>query len=348
MLKAFSERAATFALELKYKPAIYLINKERDLQMKFDKQFWKAVLNRILFPPLFIILLLTAFSAAALVVVFVNGLSETAIAYAVYPISAYSLTVFSIACAKTIPEKYMQIKEKAYKNKYIYRYLTDRVFKLRVDLYRSLTFNIMYVAFNVVSSFIYDTAWFSIFAGYYGIMAIMRFLLVRYAKNNEIEIGKVRIGEYKRSRVCAFLLIAITSSLSSAVVMMILFDRGFEYKGLLIYVMAAYTFYITTMSIIDFIRCRKYNSPIIATSAAIRLAAALGSMLFLETAMFAQFGAPGSREIQHAIIMLTGDGISAIVIAMAVVMIIRSTKAIRRIRKEENNKKEAKEHINGK
>ncbi len=283
----------------------------------------------LLFPHLIIVFLLTVISAVGLIVVFSMSLEETPWGYAVYPLSAYSVTVLCLACVKTIPDKYRSIKGKVFENKYASRYLTDRAYKMRIDLYRSLILNILFVAFNVVSSFIYKSGWFSIFAGYYALMAIMRFLLVRYAKHNEIGAGK--ISEYKRSRVCACFLMAVNVSLISAVYMMIFFDRGFSYRGMLIYVMAAYTFYITTMSIIDFLKCRKHNSTVIATSAAIRLAAALGSMLFLETAMFAQFGS-GDVELQHRMIMITGAGIVGVVIAIAVVMIVRSTKAIKRIK----------------
>lgn len=59
---------------------------------------------------------------------------------------------------------------------------------------------------------------------------------------------------------------------------------------------ALYTFYITTTAIIDIIKYRKYNSPVMSISKVIKLAAALVSMLFLETAMFAQFGADMAKE----------------------------------------------------
>ena len=123
-------------------------------------------------------------------------------------------------------------------------------------------------------------------------------------------------------------------ALSGVVLMMIYFNRGFRYQGFLIYVMAMYTFYITTTAIINIVKYRKYNSPIMSISKIIKLASALFSMLFLETAMFSQFGKDMSPERQRIMIMATGAGISVTVVIMAVYMIVRSTREIKRYEKE--------------
>ena len=121
----------------------------------------------------------------------------------------------------------------------------------------------------------------------------------------------------------------VNLALSGAVLMMLYFERGFRYQGFLIYVMALYTFYITTTAIIDMIKYRKYKSPVMSMSKIIKMASALFSMLFLETAMFAQFGGDTSPEVQRIMIIATGGGISVIVVAMSVYMIVRTTKEIK-------------------
>ena len=67
----------------------------------------------------------------------------------------------------------------------------------------------------------------------------------------------------------------------------------------------------------------------------IKLASALFSMLFLETAMFAQFGAETPLETKRIMIMLTGAGISITVVAMAIYMIVKTSKEIKQYK---NNK----------
>ena len=63
----------------------------------------------------------------------------------------------------------------------------------------------------------------------------------------------------------------------------------------------------------------------------INMAAALVSMLSLETAMFSQFGTEMSPEDQRIMIMLTGAGVSVIIVTMSVYSIVKNTKEIKRI-----------------
>ncbi len=289
---------------------------------------WKSIGKKILFLPLWLILILTVISTVGLVFIFTKGWEAVWIAYVVYVISFYTLTVVCLACWKTIPRYYKRMKGKVYDNKYANRYFTDVAFKTHVTLYRSLFINLIYVVINAVSAILYNTHWFAIFAVYYAIMAIMRFLLVRYVGKNQI--GTSRFEELKCSRLCAYILMTVNLALSGAVLMMVYYNRGFEYQGFLIYVMAMYTFYITAMAIKDMVKYRKYQSPVMSMSKIIQMAAALFSMLFLETAMFSQFGADTSLELQRNMIMATGAGISVIVVSMAVYMIVRSTQEIKK------------------
>ena len=173
---------------------------------------------------------------------------------------------------------------------------------------------------NAVSGYIYRTYWFVIFAIYYAIIAMMRYLLVRYTVKNQI--GKNYFEELKRARLCACILMTVNLALSAAVLMMVFGDRGFQYQGFLIYVIALYTFYITVTAVTDMIKYRKYKSPILSVTKVIKMTSAIFYMLFLETAMFAQFGADTSQEVKQLMIMLTGAGISITVISMAIYMIV--------------------------
>jgi hypothetical protein len=229
-----------------------------------------------------------------------------------------------------LPGYYKGVRSKMHENKYIDRYMTDAVYKSNVGLYRSLAINLIYVAVNAVSGYLYQTYWFVIFAVYYAIIAMMRFLLVRYVRKNPI--GNNYLGELKTARLCAYILMTVNLSLSGAVLMMVFFDRGFQYQGFLIYVIALYTFYITATAVIDMIKYRKYRSPILSITKVIKMASALFSMLFLETAMFAQFGADTSAEVKKLMIMLTGAGISIAVVSMAIYMIRKTTKEIKIIK----------------
>ena len=288
---------------------------------------WKEIGRKFLFPPIWLIVILTVISTVALVEIFVKGWETHPLACICYVIAFYTLTVVCILCWKVLPGCYQTVKAKLHGNKYTDRYLTDVVYKTKIGLYRSLAINLIYVAVNAVSGIIYNTHWFGIFAVYYGIIAIMRFLLVRYVGKNPI--GNNHLGELKRARLCAGILLTVNLALSGAVLMMVYFDRGFQYQGFLIYVIALYTFYITMIAIIDMVKYRKYKSPVMSITKIIKMASALFSMLFLETAMFAQFGADTSPEVKRIMIMATGAGISVAVVSMAIYMIVQTTKEIK-------------------
>lgn len=277
--------------------------------------------------PWWVLLLLTAVSTAGLTVVFAKGWEESWIAYVIYVLSFYTLSAVCFACATVFPRWYRAAKQKVYDNRYGNRYLTDVAFKTHVSLYLSLGMNLMYIAVNAVSMLLYRSAWFAILAFYYSILAVMRFLLVRYVNQNQI--GSSRVGELKRSRSCGWILLAVNLFLTGAVPMILYRNRGFQYHGMLIYVMALYTFYVTTHAVVDIVKYRKYNSPVMSTAKIITLSAALVSMLSLETAMLSRFGAEMTAENKRIMVAATGAGVSLVVLALSMWLIIRATREIR-------------------
>jgi len=270
----------------------------------------------------------TVVSAAALIFIFIKGMEQSIPAYIAYVLAFYTLTVVTIFCAKVLPKQYSTIKQKNYDNSLGNRYMTDRVFRTNVSLSISFVISMLYVGINLWFWHVLKSYWFMVLAVYYVIMALMRFLLVRYVRIQKI--GTDILSEWKRSRVCAYILLLINLSLSGAVLMILYQHRGYDYPGMMIYVMALYTFYALTMSIVDMVKYRKMGSPIMSTAKIVSLSAALVSMLNLETAMFAQFGGEMSPESQQIFIILTGAGISIAVVTLSVILIVRATKEIRR------------------
>ena len=289
---------------------------------------WKKFGKKLLFPPIWLMVLLTALSAVLLVMVFLKGWEEAPIAYAIYVLAFYTLTVVSVFCSMVLPKQYKQIKQKIYENPLGTRYMTDRVFRTKISLCLSLGINLLYVGTNVWSWQLGHSWWFVVLPVYYSIMAVMRFLLVRYVRLNTL--GSSVLKELKWSRICAYILLLVNLTLSGAVLMMLYQNRGYDYPGILIYVMAMYTFYSTTHAIVDIIKYRKLGSPIMSTAKIVSLSSALVSMLNLETAMFAQFGAEMTLRDQRIMIAATGAGISVVVITLSVILIVRATKEIRR------------------
>ena len=290
----------------------------------------KKIGKKLLFLPIWMIIALVVISVVALIYVFIKGLEESPVAYLSYILAFYTLSVVCVCFVMVLPKRYKQIKQKIYDNPLGNRYMTDVAFRTHVSLYISLGINIIYVGINILSFILYRSMWFIVLAGYYIILEIMRILLVRYARKNGI--GKNVLEELKSVTVSSSILLTINFVLSGAVLMILYQNKGFEYHGILIYVMAAYTFYITTHAIMDLVKYRKLGSPVMTMTKVSALSAALVSMLSLETAMFSQFGQDMAAEDKWLMIALTGAGVSITVITMSIYMIVKSVKEIKRLR----------------
>lgn len=289
---------------------------------------WKKICKKLLFPPAWLMAVLTVLSAVSLALVFTKGWDASPVAYACYVLSFYTLSVVTLFFIVVFPGWYKRAKSKIYANEFGSRYMTDAKFRTRVSLYLSLGINLLYVAVNLFSGFWYQTAWFGILAVYYAILAVMRFLLLRFV--NQVGIGRDLRRELRRSRLCAAILLTLNLILTGAVLMILYQDKGYEYNGVLIYVMALYTFYTTTHAIIDLVKYRKLGSPVMSTAKVISLAAALVSMLSLETAMFSQFGGDMPKDAQRLMIALTGGGVSLAVISLSVYTIIQANRKLKK------------------
>ncbi len=286
---------------------------------------WKAVVKKLIFLPGWVMVLLTIFSTAALVAVFVKGWEQTPAAYVVYALSAYTLTVVCIFFAKTLPRQYKNIKQKVYEHPYGNKYMTDIGYKVRISLYISLGINLVYSVFKLASGIFYSSFWWGAIAVYYIILSVIRFLLLRYMRSDNQHI----LFEWHRYRLCGILLMLLNLSLTGIVFQMVWQNKAYTYPEVIIIASAVYTFYTVTVSIMDIIKYRNYESPVISASKTIRFAAALVALLTLETAMLVQYGEDDAfRQIMTA---CTGAGVCLMVLGMSVYMIVRASKEIKKI-----------------
>lgn len=276
-------------------------------------------------------MLLTIFG---MIIAISSGMANSVINYAIYGISFYGLSITIAFFIKNGKGEFKKLKTRVYNTKYGNRYFTDIDFKTNVSLYLNLLVNIGNIALNIIYGFVFDTNWFFILALYYATLTVVRFFLALYTRKNTL--GSNMLGEWRRARLCAAVLTLINLSLTGVVLMMMYQNKGFTYAGILIYVMAAYSFYHVTVAIVELIKHRKYESPIINSVKSVKLAAALVSMLSLETAMLSSFGSNMPDSEKRIFIAATGAGISIIVIGLSSYMIVKSTNEINKLRKTSN------------
>ena len=286
----------------------------------------KKILNKMLYPPIWLMTLLTVASAVVLPLVFIKGWKESPIAYAVYVLAFYTVSVHCLFFGKVLPKQYKEIKQKIYANPFGNKYMTDAAFKVRVSLYSSLAINLAYSAFKLISGIFYSSLWIEAFAVYYILLSVIRFILLHHIERKK-DAGLIE--EYRSYRISAVLMMFINLTLSGIVLNMIVKNEAAAYSDIYVITSAAYTFYILTVSIIDLVKYRKYKSPVMSSAKAIRFAQALVSLLSLEASMLVQFG--DDESYRRLMLALTGAGVCIIVLAMSVYMIIRSVKEIKRL-----------------
>ena len=293
---------------------------------------WKKLGKALLFPHIAIMILLVPIATVLLVgsMVFIG--TESVIAYISYVLAAYTLTVW---CFK-IPYLINFFKTFKNENKYARRWQDDTRLRVNMSLYGSLVWNALYGIFQLWLGFYHHTFWFYSLGAYYTCLGVMRFFLVRHT--TRYAPGERMQTELKKYRACGIVFLVMNLALALIIFFMIYWNRTFEHHMITAIAMAAYTFTALTTAIINVIKYRKYNSPVFSASKAISLAAALVSMLTLESTMLTTFG-DGTMTVvaQKWMLGATGGAISVLIVATAIYMIVVGTKKLKELKTEVEN-----------
>ena len=287
----------------------------------------KTILKKIFFlPPL--LTLCIALPSYVLVIYVLYKEFQGPLAYAVYVLSAYAL-VISITGGPGIIMGFARwikshpLTRKMLRIPLVKRFAEDVRFRTNISLHQGLLVNLLYIVMKLASGIYYRSWWFLTLAVYYTLLAVMRFLLLWHWGGIGMEM------ELHRYRLCGAVLLVMNATLAGMVVLMVSQNQGYDYPGILIYAMATYSFYAVIIAVIHVIKFRRHGSPVLSAAKAIKLAAAMVSILALETAMVAQFG--GGDDFRKIMTATTGGGVCVIILGVAVYMIVWSTKRIKQL-----------------
>ena len=293
---------------------------------------WKKLGKALLFPHIAIMILLVPIATVLLVgsMVFVG--TESVIAIISYVLAAYTLMVW---CFK-IPDLIKFFKTFKNENKYARRWQDDTRLRVNVSLYGSFAWNALYGIFQLWLGVYHHTFWFYSLGAYYICLAIMRFFLVRHTRKHAP--GEKMQTELKKYRACGIVFLVMNLALALIIFFMVYWNRTFEHHMITAITMAAYTFTALTTAIVNVIKYRKYNSPVYSASKVISLAAALVSMLTLESTMLTTFGdGTMTATTQKWMLGATGGAISVLIVATAIYMIVVGTKKLKQLKSEVEN-----------
>ncbi|MFV0414386.1 MAG: hypothetical protein ACK5L3_14165 [Oscillospiraceae bacterium] len=265
-------------------------------------------------------------SCAALLYVFFNRLDATPLAYLVYAVSAYALTI-AVARMVRVAKK---AKQAVYNNRYARRYLTDIPFRVLAGMVGSFIVNLLFAVLKLATGIVYFSFWSTAMGIYYVVLCVVRLHLLLHLRRPNMSLK----NEYREYRLCGLLLVAINLALTGVVLRVVQNGEGSAYPGTLIFAVAAYTFYCIISSVVSVIQYRKLKSPLLSASKAISLVTALVSILTLQTAMFASFGS-GPEGFQQRMNIATGSAVLIFILGMAVYMVVNAGRELKKIKQAE-------------
>ncbi len=293
--------------------------------LKVDKDKWKNIFRKCFFRNGFITLFLVVLSTALLLYAFLVKDANPVIAYSGYAISAYSLVVAVIR----VPPIVKKVRKILYANRYASIYLSDAELRARISLYTGFAINVLYAIFKFTMGVIFGSIWIGAVAVYYIILSVMRFSLLRREREflKYEDIKEQKMHGFKSYRLTGKLMFLLNIAVSGMVAQMIFQNKSYEYPGFLIYASAAYAFYCLTRAVINMVKYRKMDRPVLSAAKMLSFSCALISILAMQTAMITQFG-EGNQNFQRIMNTLTGTAVCAGVFAMAVLMVKKANKEI--------------------
>lgn len=133
------------------------------------------ILNKLLLPKPIWMFFIVPISTALLIYSLTFEESDSVISFISYILSAYALTVL---CMRA-PKLFERLKKFKQKNKYLNLYFSEPLLRVKLSLYGTVAMNTLYALMQLISGFYFDSVWFYALAGYYILLAVMRFSLLR-------------------------------------------------------------------------------------------------------------------------------------------------------------------------
>ena len=284
---------------------------------------FKKIGKALLFPHIAIVILLFFASAAALAVAFLVMPDNEIVNYGSYVLSAYTLTVI---CFR-IPNIIKWTKSFMENNKLASNLKNDAHLRIKLSLIGTMAFNTVYSLFQLGLGIYNHSVWYYSLAAYYFLLAFMRVFLFNHTV--KFAPGEKSFREVLIYRLCGIGLVLMNLALLVIIGYTTWYSKAVVHHEVITIALAAFTFTSITVAIVNIVKYRQYNSPVWSASKALSFVSALVSMLTLEDAMLATFGQAEGEGFRQLMCGLTGVGVVAIVLAIAIYMIVTSTKQIK-------------------
>ncbi len=271
-----------------------------------------------------LIYLMTVVFAVLSVVLLALNLAEKFYAYIVFVLAAICLTYAVFLFVRSAPKIKLWFIDTLKKYKFTRKIYEDYSFRTIIFSSFSLFINFCFGAFEIVMGAIGHSIWFGSLGLYHLILSFTRFGIVfRYYKQNKTQKTNIEqtIKTYRNTGIC---ILIFNLALAGSIGQMIFSQRAFEYAGLMIFAIAAYTFYKVIISIFGIFKARKHNDFNTQSLRNLNLTDAMISLYALQTALIATFSVEGND--MAFMNMATGIVVTLLSLGLGIFMIVKSKK----------------------
>lgn len=201
-----------------------------------------------------------------------------------------------------------------------HRAICDQRFRIVLFTGASLLLNLVYGIYNGVLGVVYGSSWFGVLCAYYLTLCAMRCSVMPHPAQKSRENYESNLMIFN-----GIVLILLAFVLACIVLFSLLDSARTSHSTVAMIGIAAYTFYMTVLAVINFLKAHQEKSALLITVRNISLAAATASMMTLERSMISTFS---QRDTGYGMGMdaCTGAGGFLIVLLLGVSMIILGAK----------------------
>ena len=201
----------------------------------------------------------------------------------------------------------------------------------------ALIINASYVIFQGIIAILSSSMWYGALTIYFLVLGIMRgSILWTKKKDFNKTYSNRQSSEVKVYFSTGIMLIISTLAFSVIMLLALRENGGFEYAGLMIFVIATYTFYKLTLSIYNLFKIRKVEDLYVKSLKYVSLGESLVAIVALQMTMFHAFSPDMSLSEYRLFNGLIGGAVALVVVLIGVYMIIKSKKKMKEFKNIKN------------
>lgn len=257
-------------------------------------------------------------SCGGLIWVFSTGRDFTVIAYFLYALSAYALTVLCALLWKKTPWLILHFHQDPFAQKLL---LEDSAFG--ISMYAEQCINFCYGGFKILLGILEASAW----IGADGIYNFTQGCIQLYQIMGHKKVKDLQ-KQWKVYRICGYLIIGSHMTMVGMMFQMIQLERHESAGEISIIATAAFTFYKLISGFIIMAKDRKHKMPLDSSAIFLNFAQALYNLFVLQVGLLWVFG--GSEyPYQKLMNTLTGMAVCVLVLGTGIYMIRRANRNLK-------------------